>query len=78
MKSLMLAALVAIGLVLAFSGTGGDSAQHDPTWKHGMQRVDSYLQIGLSPGTNAVIQKKAHESADWLSGLEKRVADATN
>jgi hypothetical protein len=78
MKSLMLAALVAIGLVLVFGGTGGDSAQQDPTWKQGMQRVDSYLQTGLSPETNAAIQKKAHASADWLSGLEKRVADATN
>ena len=78
MKSLMLAALVAIGLVLAFGGTGGDSAQRDHAWKQGVQQVDSYLQAGLSPGTHAAIQKNAHASADWLSGLGKQVADATN
>ena len=39
MKALMFAALVAIRLVLAFGGTGGDNAQRDPAWKQGMQRV---------------------------------------
>ena len=78
MKAFMFSALLAIGLVLAFGGTGGGNAQRDPAWKQGMQRVDSYLQTGLSPGTNAAIQKNAHASGDWLSGLEKRVADATN
>jgi hypothetical protein len=63
-----IAALVAIGLVLAFGGTGGDNAQRNPAGSKGMQRVDSYPQTGLSPGTNAAIQKKSHASADWLSG----------
>jgi hypothetical protein len=80
MKSLMFAALVAIGLVLAFGGAGGDGSQRNPTWKPEMQRVDSYLQTGPSPGTNAAFQKKAHASAtgcpDWRSGWLTRRTEA--
>jgi hypothetical protein len=80
MKALIFGAVVAVGFVLALGRTSG-GAQQDSGWKQDVQQsaqqVDSYLQRGLTPDTQAAITKHARESADWLKGLGKQAVGAT-
>jgi hypothetical protein len=79
MKALIFVAFVGIGVILAFSSSGGaDGAQQQPGWKQGMERADAYLQSILTPEVNSTFTEKAHASADWLDGWKQKVADAAD
>jgi hypothetical protein len=79
MKFFAIAAVIVVGLALAF-GDGGStttSAQTDSRQQQIVNRVDGYLQKGLSAELHEALSEKAHASADWFKGLEAHLADAT-
>jgi hypothetical protein len=74
----MIAAVLAIGSVVALSGGNEDPAHsQDSQLQQGMHRVDGVLQQGLSKDTHDEIAAKAKDSAIWLQGFGESVKEAT-
>jgi hypothetical protein len=76
-KGLVLAAVLAIGAVVALQG-GDDTPQQSQAseWQQGVDRVDGVLREGLSKGTHHEIAVKADASATWLQGFGESVKEA--
>ena len=83
MKTFVLGAFVALAIVVALASRGESTTQtnaaqstNSSAIQQGMDKVDAYLQKGLTPEAHAVIAEKAKSSADWLRGLEQQAYDA--
>lgn len=70
MKGLVLAAVLAIGSVVALQG-GDDTAanRRDSEWQQRVDQFDAVLENGLSAGTHDQLAGTADASAQWLRGF---------
>lgn len=70
MKALLVAAVFAVGSVIALSGgSQSDANSQDSMVQQQMDRFDSALQNGLSEKTHDEIATQAQKSATWLQGF---------
>jgi hypothetical protein len=79
MKGLVLAAVLAVGAVVALQGEEDTAAlSQDSEWQQRLDRFDALLANGLSQGTHDQLAVTADASANWLRGFgESFVSEAS-
>jgi hypothetical protein len=76
MKYLIFAAIIVVGLALAFGGSGSSDARDDSRLEQGVHRIDSYLAQGLTPEAHDALHKRAKDTSDFLGSLRQQAEDA--
>jgi hypothetical protein len=70
-KNVLLIFIATAALILSIDAQSRSrtASTGDNAWEHGVERVDGYLQKGLSDDTHGTIANQVDDSAAWFQGV---------